>query len=112
LTPWKGGEENGDEYKNGVGLGSASGVCDRVYDRLRFLYRVGRYLARLYGLLADAGNRSPRILFLGAFLFDPNDKPHGIGKTKGAYNMSGNVNFLVIVGRDDRGGRPDLSRAG
>ena len=68
LIPWTGGEENGDEHKNGVGLGSASGVCDRVHDRLRFLYRVGRYLARLYDLLGDAGNRSPRVVFLGAFL--------------------------------------------
>jgi len=67
LNPWKGGEENGDEQKNGVGLGSASGVCNRVYDRLRLLYRVDRYVAGLYGLLADAGNFSPRIVFPGAF---------------------------------------------
>jgi len=56
----EGREKNGDEYKNGVGLGSASGICGRVYDRLQFLYRVDRYLARLDGLLAGAGNHSPR----------------------------------------------------
>ena len=67
LIPWKGGEENGDECKNGVGLGSASGVCDRVYDRLQFLYRVDRYIARLYGLLAEAGNQAPGLYFRGLF---------------------------------------------
>ena len=82
LIPWTGGEENGDEHKNGVGLGSASGVCDRVYDRLQFLYRVDRYLARLCGLLTDPENHGPRKYNPGAFLFDPNDKPREIGKTR------------------------------
>jgi len=65
----EGREENGDVYKNGVGLVSASGVWDRGYYRQQFLYHVDRYLARLYGLLADAGwkNHSPRIVIPGAF---------------------------------------------
>ena len=67
IVSLEGGEENGDVYKNGVGLGSASGVCDRVHYRQQFLYRVDRYLANLYGLLADARNHSPRIVFTGAF---------------------------------------------
>jgi hypothetical protein len=35
-----------DVYKNGVDLGSASGVCGGVYDRRQYLYRVDWYLAR------------------------------------------------------------------
>ena len=108
MTPWKGGEGNGDVYKNGVGLGSVYGVCDRVRYRQHFLYHVDRYLGRLYGLLADAGNHSPRTVFPGAFYLirmsictDRNYEA----------TTSGNVYFQIIVGRDERGGRPDLSRA-
>jgi hypothetical protein len=36
----EGREENGDVYKNGVGLGRVSGVCGRVLFRQQFLYHV------------------------------------------------------------------------
>jgi hypothetical protein len=67
LILWRGGEENGDVYKNGVGLGRVSGVCDRILYRQQFLYHEDRYLAGFNGLLADAGNHSPREYILGAF---------------------------------------------
>ena len=67
LISLKGGEENGDVYKNGVGLGSVSGVCDRVHYRQQFLYHVDRYQARPCSFPADAENHSPRRYDPGAF---------------------------------------------
>lgn len=49
-----------------MGVGSASGVCDRC----QFLNRLDeqiKYLSRLCGLLADAENLSPRKYNPGAF---------------------------------------------
>jgi len=60
----KGEEENGDVQENGVGLDSASGVCDRRW----FLNRLEGYPAWKSDLLEDADNHSPRIVFSGAMI--------------------------------------------